>query len=197
MKNTYMTPLQYENFNGAKKTVKLFFHLTPREFADWMISNGEEADKFERDFTEMQEQMQDDPDGEPSTEQKRTMLRLVKVIAELSQGIPSDDGEFFDKTSNKKFIYSAAYDAFRLFLFEHPKELEEFIKSLLNEDVISEFSGRLESSAKNELEAGPNGSNGNGDKNMSNDELIARIKELESQKAASAPVAPPVEAQQS
>lgn len=144
MQNMYMTPLRYKNFAGVEKTTKLHFHLTPREFADWMIDNKAEAERLAWTFEEMLPQIEGDLAGTATTEQKMALLQLVRVIAELSYGKPSEDGEFFDKSETKKFAYSAAYDAFRIFLFENPKELVSFIETILNEQVVSEFGKRME-----------------------------------------------------
>lgn len=144
MKNTYMTPLNYVNFNGIKKSTKLHFHVTPREFTDWMIDNPDKAERLNEAFSDFTTQVEENPNGEASTEQKLSMLKLVRVLAEIGYGKPSDDGEFFDKSTTDKFAYSAAYDAFRIFLFENPKELVTFLQTLLNEEVVSEFSGRMQ-----------------------------------------------------
>lgn len=143
MKNTYMTPLRYKNFDGVEKDTKLHFHLTPREFSDWMIDNYAEANEMMEAFSSIVPAMENDPNGEMTTEQKLTMLKLVKILAELSYGKPSDDGEVFDKSGIQRFIYSAAYDAFRLFLFQNQKELVKFVETILNEEVISEFMSTL------------------------------------------------------
>lgn len=142
MQNVYMTPLSYENFAGIKKTTKLYFHITPREFVDWMLEEREKADKLIADFMSVRGDM-DDENTAFSTEDTRVLLRMVKVLSELSYGVPSDDGEIFDKSGLQRFIHSAAYDAFRMFLFENPNELEQFFKQLLNEDIVKAFGDRM------------------------------------------------------
>lgn len=141
-----MTPLSYTNFNGQKRTTKLYFHVTPRELADWMFENGEKADRLIADFEKVRVNLEANEGVDQanlSQEDVRTMLRLVRVLAELSYGTPSDDGEVFDKSDINRFVHSAAYDAFRMFLFENPKELETFLTSLLSEDVVKEFGDRM------------------------------------------------------
>lgn len=174
----YMTPLNYTNFAGAKKSTKLHFHLTPREFTDWMVDNKDEADKLLRAFTSMQEDMEAQPDGDATESQKLSMLRLVRVLAELSYGQPSDDGEVFDKSETKKFTYSAAYDAFRLRLFENPKELLTFIQTLLNEEVMKDFSARISALAQEEgkAEAKTLPYSPKDPKDMTHEELLAAFK---------------------
>lgn len=147
IQNMYMTPLNYTNFAGAKKSTKLHFHITPVEFADWMMDNKAEADKMLEALSGMEEAMEANPNGEATEAQKLTMLRLIRTLAEISYGKPSDDGEVFDKSETEKFRYSAAYAAFRMFLFENQKEMLAFFQTLLNEDVIKEFSSRIAASA--------------------------------------------------
>lgn len=179
MQNVYMTPLRYTNFNGVEKTTKLHFHLTPRELTDWMVDNKDDADKLVAAFSEMQPVMESNPEGEATTEQKLTMLKLVRILAELSYGKPSEDGEHFDKSDIKKFNHSAAYDGFRMFLFQNPKELVSFIETILNEQVISEFSSRLAEANENgqpaQLQSVP--TNGPKDpKDMTHEELVAAMQ---------------------
>lgn len=143
MDNVYMTPLKYKNFSGQERSTKLYFHLTPREFTDWMIENRSEARQLKNDFDEMQDQLEHPEETMASEGQILAMLRFVRVVAELSYGKPSDDGEIFDKSGLKDFIYSAAYDAFRMFLFEHMNEMVKFIQTLFNEDVVKEFSAQM------------------------------------------------------
>lgn len=175
MKNVYMTPLNYENFNGVKKSVRLHFHVTPREFADWMLAHPEESELFQREFELLQEAVDANPEGNATKSQIYTMLRIVKVLAEIGYGTPSDDGEYFDKSETSKFAYSAAYEAFRLMLFEKPKELQTFITTLLNDDVIGEFTTAI-NSASAELVELPQPKNPDGEKSpqeMSHEELLA------------------------
>lgn len=176
MKNVYMTPLKYKNFDGVEKTTKLYFHVTPREFTDWMIDNKDKADELIAAFTDYQEQAEGDLDGEASMEQKLTMLKLVRILAEISYGKPMDDGEVFDKTGIKKFVHSAAYDAFRLFLFENPKELIAFINTLLNEEVISEFSGRVQQINEQQPAVEQKPAEQTNYDGMTRDELVAAMK---------------------
>jgi len=179
MQNVYMTPLKYKNFAGQDRTTQLHFHITPREFADWMIDNPDEADSLTRSFAEVNDNTESLTAGDATTQQKLAMLRLVRVLAELGYGRPSDDGEFFDKSDTKKFAYSAAYDAFRLFLFENPKEFVSFINTLLNEQVINEFASRMQTVAAVTEEGEQNPQPVEGQKNfdgMTREELLAAMQ---------------------
>lgn len=136
MKNVYIKKISYENFLGEPKETTLHFHLTPREFSDWMLNNMNEAIALQVAF----EKMAGLGAGDAVSPQNMTTIHgLVKLLAEMSYGVPSDDGEYFDKSDAKKFTTSAAYDEFRLWLFTNPSEVEKFINTVLNPEVIDEF----------------------------------------------------------
>jgi len=182
MKNVYETPLRYKNFNGVERTTKVHFHLTPREFTDWMVEKPHAAQDLMNTFSNFEE-----IDGDATTDQKMSMLRLVKILAELSYGVPDEDGEVFDKSGLSKFIYSAAYDSFRMFLFENMNELSTFVSTLLNQEVIAEFSQRMEAinaqNAQNEIAAAPAkpAEPKKDPHNMSREELVAAMQQRNQQ----------------
>lgn len=147
MKNMYQTPIRYTNFAGKERNTTLYFHLTPRELADWMVDNLDEALRFKAGLEEMDV---DAAEGDATIKQKTTMLMLVRTLAEISNGTPSEDGEYFDKSEIKKFIHSAAYDAFRVFLFEKPKELKQFVETLMDEQATREFAKALDAAVENQ-----------------------------------------------
>lgn len=172
MKNLYSTPLRYKNFAGVEKNVTLYFHLTPRELADWMLENMDVAERVRRALGEIDVENLDE-DADATTEQKSAMLSLVRVLAELSNGHPSDDNEYFDKSGLGKFVHSAAYDAFRLFLFEHPKELRTFIETLLPEESVMEFTRVIHGSANAVTEKTPQ------NRRRSREDILAELKSLD------------------
>lgn len=180
MLHTYSTPLRYKNFAGRERTTTLHFHITPREFTDWMIDHPTESASLLENFTEVQEQIEGDPNGETTTTQKLTMLKLVRLLAEISYGKPDEDGEVFHKGDSESFKYSAAYDAFRLFLFENTKELATFISTLLNQEVIGEYSERMAAIAQEAGEEQPtpqlNSAPSKDPKEMSREELLEAFK---------------------
>lgn len=141
MKNVYTTEVSYENLAGEEKTQTLHFHITPREFADWMIDNMEEATRMEavfRDLAKLDESKQATP------ETLMEIMKVIRLLAELSYGVPSVDGEAFTRPNRGyKFTESAAYDAFRIRLFESMDELEKFANTIMNPKVIEEFTKKL------------------------------------------------------
>lgn len=136
MKNVYTKKISYENFLGEPREMTLHFHLTPREFSDWMLNNMNEAIALQVAFEKMAGLGEKDA---VSPENMTVIHGLVKLLAEMSYGVPSEDGEYFDKTEAKKFTSSAAYDEFRLWLFMNPSEVEKFVNTVLNPEVIDEF----------------------------------------------------------
>ena len=176
-----MTPRKYKNFNDVEKSSKLYFHVTPREFTDWMIDHKDKADELIAAFSDMNDQMETNPDGEASMEQKLSMLKLVRILAEISYGKPDEDGEHFDKSGLEKFKHSAAYDAFRVFLFENAKEMVAFINTLLNQEVIAEFSKSVQAmnNEQAELEGAP--ADQTDFDGMTREELIAAMQKRNQQ----------------
>ena len=145
MKNVFEIQVAYKTLNDQPRTKKLYFHLNPIEFADWMSANPAEAMILERDFKGLEDALQ--IDGEATTEQKYTVLRLVKILSELSHGIPSEDGEYFDKSRNDQFLQSMAYQAFRLSLFSDPQNMDKFFGTILNDEVMKQFQEVVTSAA--------------------------------------------------
>ena len=176
MLNMYSTPIRYTNFNGVKKTTTLYFHLTPRELADWMLDNMAHAERLQRTLGGIEEAAAADALGDATTEQKSAMLNLVRVLAELSNGVPTDDGEVFDKSGIRQFVHSAAYDAFRLFLFENPKELAQFVEVLLPEESLKEFASVLAESGKAPVLESENKASGSS-KPRTKEELLRELAE--------------------
>ncbi len=181
MDNVYMTPIRYKNFAGKERNTQLHFHITPVEFLDWAMDHPDQAN----DLIETLANLTTGEDAnldDATTDQKYAMLRLVRTLAELGYGKPDTDGDVFDKTDTPKFKFSAAYDAFRLFLFENPKEFVRFNETLLNEEVIAEFGKRVANFGANE-EPAENGqpakqkAGAKSYKEMSREELIAAMAE--------------------
>lgn len=133
---TYVREVKYENYLGEEKTKKLHFHLTPREFADWMSANMAKAFQLRDSFQGL---MAKDDKDTVSPEGLASMTALIKLLCELSYGIPSEDGEVFDKSGGKQFVQSAAYEAFALTMFLDPEEMTNFVNTVLNPEVVNKF----------------------------------------------------------
>jgi len=179
MDHVYMTPLRYKNFAGVEKHTQLHFHITPREFLDWAMDNPDQANDLIETLSNLTAGEDANLD-EATTDQKYAMLRLVRTLAELGYGKPDADGEYF--FHDEKFKYSAAYDAFRLFLFENPKEFIRFNETLMNEEVIAEFGKRVanfggEETEKDSQPAKKTEGGAKSYKDMSREELIAAMAE--------------------
>lgn len=144
-KNRYMTPLKYKNGNGDTRTTKLYFELSPVELADWTVENPFDANELQASMQEIQEAGLD-KDRLLTRDEINTMMGVVKLLAQISAGRPTDDGEYFIKDPN--WISSYAYREFRTFLFTQPKEMNQFLETLLDNEIMEEFNLTLETANK-------------------------------------------------
>lgn len=149
MTNRYMTPLSYIDGNQKKRTAQVYFELDPIELVDWTMENPFEANELRASLVELREiEKMESHDMTP--DEIRTMLYVIKLLARLSYGRPTDDGEYFLKDANWTSSYK--YRGFREFLMTHPKETQQFIKQLLDNDVMERFTAAL-SEANEKVEA--------------------------------------------
>lgn len=169
MKNMYTKSFEYENFSGVKKRALVHFHLTGREFVDWMTKNMDTAKELWQQLTGLEGK---DPQKTMTMDDLASVLNLVKTICEISYGVPSEEGDYFDKRGADKFLQSAAYDQFREMLFQNPEELKSFLSTVVNPDVLKALSkmdfGATEVSA--EIEEKPL-------RELSREELLAKYEE--------------------
>lgn len=176
MTNRYMTPLSYEDGNGKKRTAQLYFELDPIELVDWTMSNPWDANELLGSLSEMAATEREDS-RDLTQEEIRTALGVIRILAMLSAGKPSDDGEYFHK--DKHWTDSYAYRGFRKLLLTNPKEMIEFQKALLDNDVMEQFAAAVTEGSE-KFKAEDTGSTKSAD---SGEETIekykARIKELE------------------
>lgn len=140
MTNRYMTPLEYKDGNGNKVRTKLYFELDPIELTDWTFENPFEANELQASMIELKEIEKEDSRN-LTQDEIRTMLGVIKLLASISAGRPTDDGQYFIKDSN--WTSSYAYRGFRTFLLTNPKEVQQFLTTLLNNDVMEEFTKAL------------------------------------------------------
>lgn len=140
MTNRYMTPLRYKNGLGQTRHTKLFFELAPVELADWVIDNPFEANELAASLEEMKNIHEED-ERDLTTDEVQVMLGIVRLLAQISAGRPTDDGEYFLKDPN--WISSYAYREFRVFLMTHPNEMNEFLKILLDNEAVDSFNAAL------------------------------------------------------
>jgi hypothetical protein len=144
-----MTPLKYTDGNQKERTGKVYFELDPIELTDWTMENPFEANELRASLIELREiEQMESHDMTP--DEIRTMLYVIKLLAQLSYGRPTDDGEYFLKDPNWTSSYK--YRGFRMFLMTNPKEVQEFLKQLLDNDVMEKFTGAL-AEANEKMEA--------------------------------------------
>lgn len=144
MTNRYMTPLEYKDGNGNKVRTKLYFELDPVELADWTFENPFDANELVASMVELKE-IEKEESRNLTQDEIRTMLGVIKLLARISAGRPTEDGLYFLKDPN--WTSSYAYREFRTFLMTHPKETETFLTTLLDNEVMAEFTKALAESA--------------------------------------------------
>lgn len=137
----YQTPLKYTDGNGKARTTKLYFELDPVELTDWVFENPFDANELQASLAELRDiEAEDSRDLTP--DEIRTMLGVIKLLAMISAGRPTDDGEYFLKDPN--WTSSYAYRGFRTFLLTNPKETQQFLKQLLDNDTMEKFTDALQ-----------------------------------------------------
>jgi hypothetical protein len=164
-----MTPLKYTDGNQKE--------LDPIELTDWTMENPFEANELRASLIELREiEQMESHDMTP--DEIRTMLYVIKLLAQLSYGRPTDDGEYFLKDPNWTSSYK--YRGFRMFLMTNPKEVQEFLKQLLDNDVMEKFTGALaEANEKMEAEEATDTPRKSDSGDETVEKMKARIKELE------------------
>lgn len=167
MKHVYTKSFEYENFSGLKKRALVHFHLTGREFVDWMTTNMDMARDLYQQLAGLDGK---DPQKSMTMDDLASTLNLVKTICEISYGMPSEDGDYFDKRGVDKFLQSAAYDAFREMLFQEPGELETFLSTVINPEVLKALS-------KMDFGAGATKVEDKDIKDLSREELVELMRE--------------------
>lgn len=182
----YQTPISYTDGNGKKRTTKLYFELDPIELTDWTFENPFEANELQASLAELKD-IEEEDSRDLTQEEIRTMLGVIKLLAQISAGRPTEDGEYFLKDPN--WTSSYAYRAFRQFLLTNPKEVQQFLKQLLDNDTMSLFTKAL-SDANDKLEAeqgpAPKGTPDSGESVEAKMEARIRAK-IEAEKQAALP----------
>lgn len=146
----YMTPLKYKDGNGKERMTKLYFELDPIELADWTYDNPFDANELQAGLAELQ-RVEEEDSRDLTQDEIRTMLSVIRLLARISAGRPTDDGEYFIKDPN--WTSSYAYRGFRTFLMTNPREVQEFLKTLLAGDTMDTFVKALQdANEKAELE---------------------------------------------
>jgi len=183
MTERYYTPLIYKDGNGKDRHVKLYFELDPIELTDWTFENPFAANELRASVMELRD-IEGQESRDLTQEEIRTMLGVIKLLAELSAGRPTEDGEYFLKDPN--WTSSYAYRGFRMFLMTHPKEVSEFLKKLLDNDVMEQFTKALtEANAKLEAEEASKSESAKSDSGPDTAERMrAKIAEQQAQLAA-------------
>lgn len=175
MTNRYSTPLKYKDGNGKDRMTKLYFELDPVELTDWTLEHPFEANELRASMIELRDIEREDS-RDLTQDEIRTMLGVIKLLAQLSAGRPTDDGEYFLKDLN--WTSSYAYRGFRIFLMTNPKEVRQFLSTLLDNDTMATFTTALEEANEKMEQDIPEGKSDSGPDTVA--KMQARIQELES-----------------
>lgn len=115
--------IKYVDFNGNEKTKNFYFHLSKTEIA--------EMDLVERAGLEgIIKQM-------INTDDRAAILNMFKGIVLKSYGVPSADGERFEKSEELRHAFEQhpAYDILFMELISSEKAMADFINSIVPSDV--------------------------------------------------------------
>lgn len=140
MSTRYSTPLKYTDGNGKERRTKVYFELDPLELMDWTVENSFEANRLFESIQELDEIREGDS-RDLTQDEIRTLLVVVKLLTQISAGRPTEDGDYFIKDPN--WTSSYAYRGFREFLLTNPKEMTEFLTSILDNEVMEKFTTAL------------------------------------------------------
>lgn len=141
MKNRYTTPFKYTDGNGKERHTTATFELDPIEFMDWTFEHPFEANELQASMSELNEVAQG-VSRDLTQDEIRTMLYVIKILTQLSYGTPDDAGDYFIR--DPRWADSYKYRGFRMFLMTHPKEVEQFLNALLDNDVMEKFTKALQ-----------------------------------------------------
>lgn len=129
----YTKEITYEDFNGVKRTEKLYFNLSKPELVKLQLSFDEGLDKYI-----MQIAKEKDP---------RKIIPFFEKLIDFSFGIKSEDGSRFLKSPQytEEFKQTAAYDELysQLIFDETGAEAIAFVKGImpnmpeLNDEAIN------------------------------------------------------------
>lgn len=184
MAKRYMTPLKYKDGHDKERTTKLYFELDPVELADWTFENPFEANELRASLIEL-EQIEKEESRDLKQEEIRTMLGVIKLLAEISAGRPTEDGEYFIKDPNWTSSYK--YRAFREFLMTNPAEVQQFLTTLLDSNAMEEFTKALNAAnekAEEEQKATQTGPTSTDSGEETIEKMRAKLAEMEAANAS-------------
>ena len=114
----------YKNFDDVEVTETLYFNLTQSELMEMQYGTT-------GGLKEMIERIVDSKDN-------KMIMETFKTIIMKAYGEKSPDGKYLRKEGGelaKKFMDSAAYDAFLMELFTSEKSMADFINGILPKDI--------------------------------------------------------------
>ena len=167
--------------------------MDPIELTDWTFENPFDANELKASLAELSEIEKEDS-RDLTYDEVRTMLGVIKLLAQISAGRPTDDGDYFLKDPN--WTSSYAYRGFREFLMTNPREVQQFLSTLLDNDTMLKFTEALTAAnAKVDAEAAEvthvATSQGSDSKDEILEKMKAKVAEMEAEKNSNAITAAP------
>lgn len=116
--------IKYEDFEGEKREMTCYFHLSKPEIVDLAIDGT-----FEGHIKAMIE-----------ANDIRGVINELKMLIDISYGKKSEDGQRFIKTPEYllEFQQTAAYDELYLDLVSDPAKAANFVKGIVPKGLIVE-----------------------------------------------------------
>lgn len=126
--------INYEDFNGNKRTDIAYFHISEVEVVDMAYEDDSLITKIEE--IEKAEDM-------------KSMIKIVKDLIYRSYGIKSEDGMYFNKFDNNgkrfadKFIQTGAYPALFMELASDDEKCAAFVNGILPRELSEKAKKQL------------------------------------------------------
>lgn len=116
--------IKYVDYNGNKKSKKLYFNLTKSELTEMDLTTVGGMRSFIERITD--------------TDDQAELIKLFKELILKAYGVKSDDGERFIKGGEitQAFEQSMAYDTYFMQLATDEKEAIAFVNGIVPRDLV-------------------------------------------------------------
>lgn len=141
----YTRTIEYEDYDGNKRTIEAHFHLNKAELMEMQASWDGGLDKLLKKIVEEKDQ--------------KRMIEMFKMIIVKSYGEKSLDGNRFMKSPEitEAFTQTEAYSEFFMLLATDDKVAAEFVNGIMPKNMIEEAKkAQLEAENKPQIAAVPN-----------------------------------------
>ena len=115
----YAKTINYTDYNGIKKSEKLYFNFSKAELAEMELS-------YEGGYAAYLEKVVEEKD-------RSKMIKIFKDLILNSYGIKTEEGRFLKSEKIKEdFVSSEAYSEFFMLIISNETVQNEFIKGITN-----------------------------------------------------------------